>query len=169
MSSYLLPLIIFLFIISGLVKNVDIFDEFIKGAADGLKTQFKIAPSIIALVIAVEMFQASGALDVITWGLEPLANALKMPAEVVPMMILRPISGGGAIALLNKTLETYGPMSKIGLMSSVMCGSSETTFYTIAVYYGACGVKKTRHTVIAALVADAAAAVFSVIVVNLLF
>ena len=168
LSAYLLPAIIMLFILSGIFKNVNIFDEFIKGAEEGLKTQLKIVPSIVALVLAVEMFEASGALDVITWGLQPLANAINMPAEVVPMMILRPISGGGAIALLNKTLQTYGPISKIGLVSSVMCGSSETTFYTIAVYYGACGVKKTRHTVIAALAADAAAAILSVIIVNLL-
>ena len=167
-SAYLLPAIISLFIISGLIKNVNIFDEFVQGAADGLKTQLKIAPSIIALVVAVEMFEASGALDVITWAFQPLANVIHMPAEVVPMMILRPISGGGAIALLNKTLDVYGPMSKIGLMSSVMCGSSETTFYTIAVYYGACGIKQTRHTVIAALAADAAAAVLSVVIVNLI-
>ena len=167
-SVYLLPVVIFAFIISGLIKNVNVFDEFVKGAADGLKTQLKIAPSIIALVVAVEMFEASGALDVITWAFRPLADAIHMPAQVIPMMVLRPISGGGAIALLNKTLEKYGPMSKIGLMSSVMCGSSETTFYTIAVYYGACGVKKTRHTVIAALAADAVAAVLSVIFVNLI-
>jgi len=160
--------VIFSFIISGLIKNVNVFDEFIKGAEDGLKTQLKIAPALIALVLAVEMFEASGALDVITWALRPLANVIHMPAEVVPMMVLRPISGGGAIALLNKTLEKYGPMSKIGLMSSVMCGSSETTFYTIAVYYGACGVNKTRHTVVAALAADAVAAVLSVVFVNLM-
>ncbi|HHW45683.1 MAG TPA: spore maturation protein [Clostridiales bacterium] len=166
-SVYALPAILIVFIGLGLIKGVKIFDSFLEGAFDGLKTLLKIAPSIIGLITAVEMFKASGALDLLTYALSPMARLVHMPPEVIPMALLRPISGGGSIALLDRMLATYGAESKIGLICSVMCGSTETTFYTITVYYGACGVVKTRHTVIAALMADAAAALFSTLIVNI--
>lgn len=166
-SVYALPFILTAFLVLGLIKGVKIFDSFLEGASDGLRTLLNIIPSIIGLITAVEMFKASGALDLFTYALSPVAKLLNMPPEVLPMALLRPISGGGSIALLDRMLATYGAQSKIGLISSVMCGSTETTFYTITVYYGACGVAKTRHTVIAALIADAATALFSTLIVNI--
>lgn len=169
LGAFALPVLLSVILCFGLWKNVGVFDLFLEGAADGLKTLFRIVPSIVGLIVAVQMFKASGALDVLTSALAPVAAWIKMPPEVIPMALLRPISGGGSIALLDRILNGSGADTDVGRIASVMCGSSETTFYTIAVYYGACGITKIRHTIIAALAADAAAAVLSSIIVKLLF
>ncbi|MDO4743555.1 MAG: nucleoside recognition domain-containing protein [bacterium] len=165
-SAYILPVIITFFIGAGFVKGVRPFDLFTDGVAQGLKTLLGIVPSIFALVIAVEMFRVSGALDSLSNLLNPVFSLLGIPKEIFPMAVLRPISGSGSLALLNDTLSRYGAESKIGLISSVICASSETTFYTIAVYYGACGIKNIRYTVIPAIAADISAAIFACIVIN---
>ena len=113
------------------------------------------------------MFKASGALDVLSWGLGPLAEGLGLPREVIPLALLRPISGSGAMVLFNDILATYGPDSFIGRVASVMEGSTETTFYTIAVYYGATKVHRTRHTLPSALSADLAGIIMSAVAVRM--
>jgi spore maturation protein B len=115
------------------------------------------------------MFKASGALDVLTHALAPMSNAIQVPGELVPLAILRPVSGSGSLAIFENTLNTYGPDSFLGRVASVMQGSTETTFYTIAVYYGAINVQKTRHTVFCALIADFVGFIMSTLAVRLLF
>lgn len=126
-----------------------------------------ITPALICLLTAVAMFKASGALDVLSWGLSPLAQAVGLPGEVIPLALLRPISGSGAMVLFNDLLAVYGPDSFIGRVASVMEGSTETTFYTIAVYYGATHVTRTRHTLPSALSADLAGILMSGVAVRL--
>ncbi len=168
-SSAILPLVITVFIVCALFKRVDIFSAFTNGAEKGMKALVKIAPALVALTFAVKLLRCSGVLDMLCNFCSPVTEALGIPAEIMPLALLRPVSGSGSTALLTDMFETYGPDSKIGLMASVLCCASETTFYTAAVYYGSCGVLKTRHTLPAALISDFASVVFSILFVNLMF
>ena len=160
-NYFIVPAIMVIFLVAGVMAGVNVFDTFIEGAKEGLKVAVQIVPSLIALMTAVGMFKASGALDVLSHALKPVADLLTLPPEVMPLAILRPISGSGGMAIFKDILATHGPDSFIGRVASVMQGSTETTFYTIAVYYGAISVTKTRHTLPAALSADLAGFVFS--------
>ncbi len=163
------PVVIGLIITVGLCRGVRIFDCFLEGARDGLKSLIGIIPSLAGLIVAVEMFKASGAMDVLSAALAPATDLLGFPREAVPMAILRPVSGGGSLALLDRILQNAGADSLAGRTAAVMCGSSETTFYTVAVYYGSCGVSRIRYTLLAALLADGVAALASAAAVRLLF
>lgn len=129
-------------ILFAFIKKVPCFDTFLEGAKQGLISTYKIAPSLIGLIVAVNMLKASGALEMLIDFIRPAAEFLGFPAEVVPLALLRPVSGSGSTAILNSILQDYGPDSFIGRAASVMAGSTETTFYAIAVYYGAVGIKK---------------------------
>ena len=168
-GDWVIPSIVFLTVIIGYIKGVDVFSEFVTGAKSGIATAFRIIPSLVALIVAVGVFSASGALDLLTCALEPLTSMVGLPSPVVPLALLRPISGGGAMAILTDILSRYGPDSIIGRMASVMEGSSETTFYTIAVYFGATSIKNTRHTLAASLTADVTGFLASAFFVRLLF
>mgnify|MGYP005791911249 CR=1 FL=1 len=167
-GSYSIPIIVAMIIIFGFIKKVNVFDTFIEGAKEGMKSTVAIAPSIIGLITAVTMLKASGALDIFSAFIRPVTESLSIPSEIVPMMILRPISGSGSIALLDNMFKNFGPDSIIGQIASVMMGSSETTFYAITVYYGAIGVKNIRYTVPCALLADLTGFIMSILTVYLL-
>ena len=168
-GNYIIPLVITLIIIYGLYKRVNVFDVFVSGAREGVTISVRILAPLIGLMTAVAMFKASGALDVFTSSLKPLGSLLGVPTEVLPLAILRPISGSGSLAVLESILRTNGPDSLIGRIASVIQGSTETTFYTIAVYYGSIGVTKTRHTLPAALTADICGFIVSIIIVKIMF
>ncbi len=161
LNHYIVPVLICSILFYGLVKGVPVFDLFLEGARDGLMVAVKIVPALVALMTAVSMFRASGALDVLSYALRPVAYIMGLPPEVMPLAILRPISGSGGLILFKDLLTQHGPDSFIGRVASVMEGSTETTFYTIAVYYGAVGISKSRHTLPAALTADIAGFVMS--------
>ncbi|MFA9379668.1 MAG: spore maturation protein [Acetanaerobacterium sp.] len=167
MTSLVIPLTIALIFCYGIYKDVDVFGEFVKGAREGVQTTINVLPALVAIMTAVGMFRASGALDIFTNAGEPLAAALHMPKEVTPLMILRPISGSGALVIIEDILENCGPDSMAGRVASVMMGSTETTFYTIAVYYGASGISKTRYTVPCALIGDMVGFIMSVTMVRI--
>ncbi len=164
--AWIVPVIIVVFIVFGLVKRVGVFDAFLCGAREGLHTAYNIAPTLIGLITAVTMLKSSGAVDMLTEIITPVASKLGFPAEIIPVALLRPVSGSGSTALIVNIFDTLGPDSFAGRIVSVMAGSTETTFYAIAVYYGAVGVKKTRHTLFAGLAADFTAVVFSVLTVR---
>lgn len=168
-GSYIIPAVMAVIIGYGLVKKVDIFDCFLEGAKEGLTTSVSILPALVALMTCVGMFKASGVMDLLTYALSPLASVLHMPKEIIPLAILRPISGSGAMVIFNNILSDFGPDSYIGRVASVLEGSSETTFYTIAVYFGAIKVTKTRHTLGASLTADLTGFAMSALMVNLFF
>lgn len=163
-----MPVFIAVVLVFGLLKRVPLFDSFISGATDGMRTLAKIAPTLVGLIVAVDMLKASGAMELLCNAVTPLADTLGFPKEIVPMILLRPISGGGSTALLTGIYKDYGPDSFAGQVASVLAGSTETTFYAIAVYYGSVKVKKIRHTLIAALSADFTAAVMAVLTVKLM-
>ncbi len=153
-SSYSLPILLLVIVGFGLIKKVNVFSAFCDGATDALRVSLKILPSLIALLVAVTMFRSSGALDFLISLLSPVFSFLGIPNEIIPLSLLRPVSGSGSLALITDLLENYPPDSMIGRMASVIMGSTETTFYTIAVYFGAVGIKNIRHTLKAALLAD---------------
>lgn len=167
-TSYALPVLILLFVSAGVFKKINVFEAFKDGALKGIKSLYKIVPYLIAIVLAIKLFRSSGLIEIMSRLISPLFNKIGIPSELVPMALLKPISGSGSTALLSDMFKAYGTDSKIGLIASVMCCSSETTFYTIAVYYGSCGIKNIRHTVIAAVISDISSVIFSVLFVNIL-
>ena len=164
----LIPVLVTLLCVYGLYKRVDIFSSFVEGAKDGLRTVAFIAPTMIALLTAVGTLRASGALIWLSEMIRPLAEAVGFPPELVPMSLLRPVSGSGATALLTGIYGDYGPDGFLARCASVLAGSTETTFYAMTMYYSAARIKKTRHTLFSALMADLTAVVLSVVTVSLL-
>ena len=167
--EFVMPAFACIIVVFGLIKRVPVFDIFLKGAKEGIQILYNIAPTIIGLVFAVDLLRSSGAIDAICNFIEPAADFLGFPKEIVPMVLLRPVSGSGSTALLTSLYEQCGPDSFAGRVASVLAGSSETTFYAIAMYFGCIKVKKIRHTLFAAIIADITAAVMSVQTVRLYF
>ena len=153
----------------GALTGTDVFSALTAGALDGLKTVVRIFPALVALLAAVSMLRASGALDALTRLCAPVLAWLGIPPETAVLLLVRPVSGSGALAVGSQLMEQYGPDSYIGRVTAVMLGCSETTFYTVAVYYGAAGIRRTRHTVPAALAADAAAFIAAAWAVRVFF
>jgi spore maturation protein B len=153
----------------GMVRKVKVYDVFIEGAREGFDVSVRIIPFLVGILVAIGMFRGSGAMDLLTGALRPLVGATRFPAELVPLAILRSLSGSGSLAFTTDLVKTYGPDSLIGRTAATMYGSSETTFYVLAVYFGAVNVRRTRHAVPAALVGDVVAAVASVAVCAWLF
>ena len=168
-SEWAIPCVLFGIVLYAFLQGTDVFSEFISGAKEGLATSVNILPALVALITAVGIFKASGALDLITHFISPLTEKAGIPGEVVPLALLRPISGSGAMVIFTDLLETYGPDSLVGRIASVMQGSTETTFYTIAVYYGATKIKNTRHTVPSSVTADLVGFLMSALTVRLIF
>lgn len=167
-SIFAIPIFITSFILFGLIRKVNVYECFVEGAKSGIESMFGIIAPLVGLMVAISMFRESGALELIADLLSPLLSYVGLPAEVLPLAILRPISGSASLALVADIFKTYGPDSVIGKIASVMMGSTETTFYTIAVYFGAVGIKNTRHTLPAALSADLTGIVLSAIIVHLI-
>lgn len=168
-SNMIIPLLITVIITYGLYKGVDIYSEFINGAVEGIKTAFKILPYIIAIFFAINIFRKSGAEVFIIEIISPLANLIKFPPELLSLVIIRPLSGGGAYGVVSNLIQTYGPDSYIGRCAAVMMGSAETIFYTAAVYFGAVGVKDTRYTIKTGLISHAAATTAAIIICKIYF
>ena len=155
--------------IFALVRRVDVYRALADGAADGLRTLTKVFPALVCLLSAVYMLRASGAMEALSQLLAPLLIKLGIPEETSLLMLVRPISGGGALAVGTDIIKNHGADSLIGRTAAVMLGSTETTFYTIAVYFGAVGIKKTRYAVPAALAADLTGFVTAALVSRLLW
>ena len=155
-SDYLIPLLLAGAALYALCRRVDVFSALTTGAGEGLSVVLRILPPLVALLTAVYMLRASGALELLTELLTPVLTFLGIPPETVGLLLIRPVSGSGALAVGSDIMQTYGPDSTIGRTAAVMLGSTETTFYTVAVSSGAAGVRRTRHTIPAALAADIA-------------
>lgn len=169
MTDYVIPVFIAAIIIYGSIKKIEIFSEFTDGAKESLKSGTDILPSLIAMITAIGMFKASGAMDILAELLSPVTSFLGFPEECLPLAIMRPVSGSGALAVFQSILEEVHPDSFAGRVASVILGSTETTFYTIAVYFGAAGIKNSRHTLVSALTADLTGFLISVLTVRFFF
>lgn len=169
MTAILVPALLMLAGVWGVYKKVDLYSALTRGAGDGLKVVANILPSLVVLLTAVYMLRASGALEALARLCAPALALLGIPAETAALMFLRPVSGSGALAVGSELMAAYGPDSYLGRCAAVMLGSTETTFYVIAVYFGAAGIKKTRHAVPAALAADLTGFVMAAATVRLFF
>ncbi len=168
MSDFVIPVFIALIMVIGLAKRVDVFSEFTDGAKENLKSAFDVLPALIALMTAIGMFKASGGLEIISSAIAPLTDFLGFPRECIPLALIRPVSGSGALAVFESILTEVSPDSFAGRVASVVIGSTETTFYTIAVYYGITKVKKTKHAIASSLAADLTGFILSALTVRLI-
>ena len=168
-SDYIIPFVFFYIVGMGLLMKQHVFDDFINGAKEGFKVVLDILPTLIGLMVAIGILRASGALHMIANVLQPITDILHFPSEVVPLVIIKMFSSSAATSLLLDIYKEYGPDSYLGRLSSIIMSSTETIFYTIAVYFMAAGVKKTRYTLVGCLLATLTGVVASTIVTNLVF
>jgi len=167
--TMLVPVLMLVIALWGLVRKVDLWGALVEGAGEGIKVSLRIVPSLIALLTAVYMLRASGALELLGRVLEPVLSAVGIPSETIGLLLVRPVSGSAALGVGAELIETYGPDSLVGRTAAVMLGSTETTFYTVAVYFGAAKVAKSRYAVPAALCGDVAGFLAASWAVRLLF
>lgn len=161
-SNLAMPLIILLIATYGLIEKNKVFDDFLEGAKEGIEIVFSILPTLVGLFVAIGALRNSGILDMMIRIITPILNVIQFPSEIMPLAMLRPISGSGSIAVATDIMKTYGVDSSIGMMASIIMGSTETTLYTIAVYTSCVKIKKTRFVLVASLVADVVGMLVSV-------
>lgn len=166
-SIFAVPAFIFIFLMSGFIGRADVYDSFVKGAKSGLSATFNIIPSLVGLMVAIAMLRESGCLDLIGKAISPVTKFIGMPSDIVPLALLRPVSGSASLAIVTDIFTNFGPDSLQGKIASIMMGSTETTIYTIAVYFGSVGIKNIRYTLFAALTADLTGIILSVVLGNI--
>ncbi len=167
-SNLAMPLIILIIVLYGFLEKKEVFDKFLEGAKDGIKIVVNIFPTLIGLFLAVGALRSSGIIDIIIQCLEPILHLINFPSEIMPLAILRPISGSSSIAIATDIMKNFGVDSQMGILASVIMGATETTLYTIAVYSSSVKIKKTRFVLIASLTADIVGIITSVVVCRFL-
>ena len=167
-STIAVPVVIIIIVIYGIADKKKVYDIFVEGATEGMSIVIKIFPTLLGIFLAVGVLRSSGLLEIITRAVSIFTNRVGFPSEVMPLAMLRPISGSAPLAVATDIMKTYGVDSKIGLITSTIMGSTETTFYTIAIYTGSIGVKKIRFVLVAALIADFVGMLTSAIVWNII-
>lgn len=168
-SLWAMPVLLVAIPLAGILRGVKVYDVFIEGAREGFDVAVRIIPFLVGILVAIGMFRGSGAMDLVTAALRPLVTPVGFPPELVPLAILRSLTGSGSLAFATDLIKTHGADSLIARTAATMYGSSETTFYVLAVYFGAVGVRRTRHAVPAALIADVVAAIAAVAVCAWMF
>jgi spore maturation protein SpmB len=169
LSHWALPVLVGALVLFGWARGVRVYESLVEGAKEGFQVALRIIPYLVAILVAVGMLRHSGGVDILVRWISPVTDLIRLPAEALPMALLRPLSGSGAYGIMAEIMSTHGPDSLIGYMVSTFQGSTETTFYVLAVYFGAIGVKQTRHTLPACLLADVTGILAAVFIVNLLF
>ncbi len=165
----ILPIMILLILTAGIARKVPVYEEFIEGAKDGFKVSIKIIPYLVALITAISMFKSSGAMDWLTGMFGHILDKLSVPAEIVPVIITRPLSGSAALGIFAELAAKHGADSFITKMAAIMLGSSETTFYVLTVYFGSVGIKKFRYALFTGIVSDVISIALAIWVSHLFF
>ena len=168
-SSLIIPLMVLFIILYGIIRKVNIYDEFLVGSTESFGMILKIFPCLLAMILGINIFLKCGILDSLSNLLEPIFSYIKIPIKILPMMIMRPISGTSTLAILNNLLIDFGPDSITGTLGSIIQGSTDTTFYVITLYFGSIGIKKIRYALWAGLFADLIGITASIIITNILF
>ncbi len=168
-SVSIIPAIMMIILIHGYIKKIDLYDCFVEGAKEGFKTAIRIMPYLIAIFVAIGIFKRSGSMKILINIFNPITSFLGVPEEVLPLVLMRPISGSGSLAVVKDIVVTYGADSFIGRVACTMMGSAETIFYTMAIYFGAIGVKDSRYTLLAAILSHIGAVIASVVICNMVF
>lgn len=169
MSNYLIPAIVAIILIYAISKKIDIFDSFLHGVKEGIKTSINLFLTIFAMILAITLLTQSNIINELSSYLKPIFDKLNFPIETLPLAILRPISGSSSLAILNDILGKYGPDSLIGRIASVMQGSTDTTLYIIGLYFSSIGIKRIRYSLLVGLLADLISIILSVLIVSSLF
>jgi spore maturation protein B len=168
LSPLAIPFVITFFPLYALARGVPVYGEFVEGAKEGFQTAVRIIPYLVAMLVAIAVFRESGALDLLQLILKPLLGLLQIPAELLPIVLMRPLSGSGSLAVLSDIIKRFGPDNLLSYTAATIYGSAETTFYVIAVYFGSVGITRIRHAIFAGLLADLAGAVAAVFVCRML-
>ncbi|MBO8159955.1 spore maturation protein [Thermosyntropha sp.] len=168
-SKWAIPFLLLVIPLYGLIKKVPVYETFVEGAEEGFTTAIKIIPFLVGMMVAISVFRASGAMEVLSNILEPVTSKMGAPAEILPLAIMRPLSGSGVLGLATELMRIYGPDSFIGRLASVMQGTTDTTFFVLTVYFGSVGIKKYRYSIVTGLVADISGFIASLYICNLLF
>jgi len=169
LSIIAIPLLMFVFLLWGILKRVKVYEVFIDGAKEGFNVAIRIIPYLVAMLVAIGIFRASGAMDFLTIVLNPITSLIGFPAEALPMALMRPLSGSGSLGIMTELMKVNGPDSFVGVLASTMYGSSETTFYVLAVYFGSVNIKRIRHSLPAGLLADLAGMLGALLICRLIF
>ena len=165
-SGYIIPAVMLFIVIHGMIKKVNVYDEFVTGAKDGMKTVVSIAPTLVGLMMAVGVLRASGFLEFLTHILEVPATSIGLPGPIIPIAFIRLVSNSAAVGLVLDLFKNYGPDSQVGLMASILMGSTETVLYCMSVYFGSAGISRTRYTLAGGLLAAFVSLAASVILAN---
>ena len=168
-SIIAIPTLILFVVVYGMIRKVKIYEAFVEGAKEGFNVGVRIIPYLVAMLVAIGIFRAGGAMEILAAFVAPVTKLIGMPPEALPMAIIRPLSGSGALGVMSEIMKAHGPDSLIGKMVSIMMGSSETTFYVLAVYFGAVGIVRTRQAVLGGIIVDIVAVLVSVFITNLVF
>jgi len=168
-STWAIPFLLFVIPVLAIAKKVKVYEAFVDGAKDGFEVAVKIIPYLVAILVAIGMFRASGAMDLFVKLISPVTDFIGMPAEALPAALMRPLSGSGTLGIATELMKQHGPDSFIGRLVSTFYGSTETTFYVVAVYFGAVGIKKTRHAVPAGLIGDLAGLLAALFICKVVF
>jgi spore maturation protein B len=169
LSVVAIPALFVVFLGWGILKKVKVYEVFVDGAKEGFDVAIRIIPYLVAMLVAIGIFRASGAMEVLTSLLSPITSLIGMPPETLPMALMRPLSGSGSLGIMTELMKVHGPDSFIGVLASTMYGSSETTFYVLAVYFGSVNIRNTRHAVPAGIIADVAGMLAAVWIVRAMF
>ncbi len=169
LSNMAVPFVLFCVLIIGFIKKVKVYEVFVDGAKEGFNIAIRIIPYLVAILVAIGMFRASGAMGWFVVLISPLTDLIGMPAETLPAALLRPLSGSGTLGIVTELMNQHGPDSFIGRLASTFFGSTETTFYVLAVYFGSVGIRKSRHAVAAGLVGDVVGILAAVFICRLVF
>jgi len=165
----IIPIIVGVVTLYGIVRGVKVYECFVEGAKDGISICIRIFPYLLAMLVAVGVFRASGSLNFFTSVMAPIVKIIGLPKEIVPLIFIKPLSGSGAMGVFTDILKQYGADTFVGITASIIMGTTETIFYTLTVYYGAIGVKKIRHTLWAAILADLTAIIMAVTLTKIMF
>ncbi len=168
-SLWAVPAFLLLIPLYGAVKKVKVYESFVEGAKGGFQMALRIIPYLVAILVAVGMLRGAGGIDLIARWLDPVLRRVGFPVEILPLAILRPLSGSGSLGVVTELVQVHGPDSFIARLAASAYGSTETTFYVLAVYFGAVGIKRTRHAVLSGLVADLVSLIAAIVVCRVVF
>lgn len=168
-SIWAIPVLLLLIPLYGTLRKVKVYECFVEGAKEGFQVGIRIIPYLVAILVAVGMLRAAGAIDILAAWLDPVLRRIGFPAEILPLAIMRPLSGSGSMGIVTELIKTHGPDSLLSRIAATAYGSTETTFYVLAVYFGAVGIRKTRYAVISGLLADIVSLIAAVFVCRLVF
>jgi spore maturation protein B len=169
LSKWAIPVFLVVVLLAGTIRGVRVFEAFVEGAEQGFGMAVKIIPYLVAMIVAINIFRASGAMDIFVGAIGPLLTCFGAPPEILPHALMRPLSGGAALGIATELIEEHGPDSFIGLLVSTAQGSSDTTFYVLTLYFGAVGIRKYRYAVASGLTADLTTLLASILVVTAIF